>query len=149
MSNERLNTKLKKSIFFGLKKGKDLLQSITDICIEEDIKCASIECIGSVQNASLAYYDQVELEYVPIDIHRNLEIASLTGNVSIKDNLPFVHAHVVFSDKKSIAYAGHLSLGTKIFSAELLIHVFTPGYFERKIDSSTKLFLWKESHSEG
>jgi len=140
-----LKTKLKESIFFRLKKDHDLLHSITDICIKHDIKCASLECIGSVQNASLAYYDQVKLKYLPIDnMHKKLEIASLMGNVSMKNNTPFVHAHVVFSDNKGVAYAGHLISGTKIFSAELLIHKYTGGCLERKEDKITKLSLWKD-----
>jgi len=139
-----LNVKIEKTMLIRLDKGSDLLQSITDICIKEGIKSGSIECIGAVQNACLSYYDQDKLEYLPISVDKKLEIASLSGNISIKGNLPFVHVHAVFSDEYGDTFGGHLAFGTKVFAAELLINKFSSEYFERELDFSTGLYLWNK-----
>ena len=139
-----LKTKVEEMMLVRLDKNKDLLQSITDFCIEKSIKSGSVECIGAVQNACLSYYDQDRLEYIPIRVDKKLEIASLSGNISIKDNLPFVHVHAVFSDEYGYTFGGHLAFGTKVFAAELLINKFSSEYFERELDSSTELYLWNK-----
>ena len=131
-------------MFMGkLAHGADLLEEITEICIEQNICLGRIEALGAVQNARLGYYNQQDHVYHFFDLDQTLEITNLIGNISIKDGVPIVHAHVTLSDKDGHAYGGHLAPGTIVFACEIAIQVLDGPSFERGLDQETGLPLWK------
>ena len=131
-------------MFMGkLAHGVDLLEEITKICVDQDICLGSVEALGAVKKARLGYYNQQDQEYCFFDLNQALEITNLTGNISIKDGAPVVHAHVTFSDKDGHAYGGHLAPGTIVFACEVTIQVLDGPKFERGLDQETGLPLWK------
>ena len=132
-----------KKIFMGkLSHGCDLLEEITNICIDENINLARIEGLGAVQKACIGYYDQELREYQYIDLDEHLEITNLVGNISLKDGKPIVHAHITFSDQSGRAYGGHLASGTIVFACELMLETFDGPDFVRGLDEVTGLPLW-------
>ena len=130
-------------MFMGkLEFGADLLEEITRICVDRDIHLGWVEALGAVKKARLGYYNQKEREYHFYELDQMLEITNLVGNVSIKDGVPIVHAHVTFSDKDGHAYGGHLAPGTIVFACEIVIQVLDGPKFERGFDQETGLPLW-------
>jgi hypothetical protein len=130
-------------MFMGkLEFGADLLEEITRICVDRDIHLGWVEALGAVKKARLGYYNQKEREYHFYELDQTLEITNLVGNVSIKDGVPIVHAHVTFSDKDGHAYGGHLAPGTIVFACEIVIQVLDGPKFERGFDQETGLPLW-------
>ena len=77
------------------------------------------------------------------DLNQTLEITNLIGNISIKDGVPIVHAHVTLSDKDGHAYGGHLAPGTIVFACEVVVQALDGPSFERGLDQKTGLPLWK------
>ena len=131
-------------MFMGkLAHGADLLEEITEICIEQNICLGRIEALGAVQNARLGYYNQQDHVYHFFDLDQTLEITNLIGNISIKDGVPIVHAHVTLSDKDGHAYGGHLAPGTIVFACEVVVQALDGPSFERGLDQKTGLPLWK------
>ena len=47
-----------RTYIFRLPKGKDLLESLADFCHDNQVKCGVVTVIGSVENATLGWYDQ-------------------------------------------------------------------------------------------
>ncbi len=132
----------KKLLMGRLGYGKDLLQEITDICLAENIGLGRVEAIGAVQKACIGFYDQKARDYQFRKIEQALEIVNLTGNVSMKEGHPFVHAHISLADHKGNVYGGHLAPGTTIFACELIVEVFEGAILERTLDEETGLPLW-------
>jgi len=133
-----------KALFMGkLKHGSDLLEEITEFCIQKDIRLGRINAIGAVQKACVGFYNQTTREYQFINIDQALEITSLMGNVSIKDGRPMVHAHITLADEKGNCFGGHLASGTIIFACELILEVFDGPVFNRGYDEVTGLPLWE------
>ncbi len=136
----------RKERFIGkLSYGSDLLEELTEICRQRDIRLGWFQGLGAVQKACLSYYDQQMHEYQPLEIDRSLEITHLVGNVSLKDGVPFVHAHVTLADRAGHAYGGHLAPGTIVFACELTLEVLDGPVLERAFDQTTGLFLWSLS----
>jgi len=131
-----------RTYIFRLQKGKDLLDALTAFCHDNQIKCGFINGIGALENATLSFYDQSKKKYDKIVLDKEHEMLALNGNISIKDNRPFVHAHVTLSDKAGNAKGGHLMIGTKIYSAEIYIQELVGEPKVRKEDKATKLQLW-------
>ena len=118
------NVTLSKMFMGKLGYGRDLLEEITNFCVKENIRLGQVEALGAVQKARLGYYNQESREYQYLDLIKKMEITNLTGNISIKDERPMVHAHVTLADKKGVCYGGHLATGTTIFACELIIKAF-------------------------
>jgi len=132
-----------KDIYMGkLRHGADLLEELTEICVTAGIELGRIEAIGAVQRASVGFYNQEKQAYEFHVLEELLEITNLTGNVSIKEGSPFVHAHVTLSDSTGRAYGGHLAPGTIIFACECIIQAFEGPLFKRALDKETGLPLW-------
>ena len=127
-----------------LSKDADLVQEITAICKKHGITLGRIEALGAVQKACFSFYDQKTHEYLPVSLDKPLEILKLTGNVSLRDNAPFVHAHVTLGDGEGRAYGGHLAPGTIIFACECMVEALNGPALSRQLDEATGLFLWAE-----
>jgi len=138
------NIKPSKTFIGKLSHGMDLLEEMTALCIKENITLGRIEGIGAVQKARVGYYNQAAREYQFIEINSHLEITNIVGNVSIKDNKPFVHAHVTLADENANAFGGHLAQGTVIFACEIILHAFEGPKITRSYDEVTGLPLWKD-----
>ena len=131
-------------IFIGkLAYNADLLSEITDFCVKKDISLGRVEALGAVQRACLGFYDQQKKKYEYKTINEPMEIAKLIGNVSTKDNTPFVHAHITLTDKKGRAYVGHLAQGTVVFACEFILEAFHGPELKRTHDKETGLPLWE------
>jgi predicted DNA-binding protein with PD1-like motif len=136
--------RIKRTFLIRLPHGGDLLESINGICLEKRIESGVISVIGAVKSAVVGYYHQEKKEYQAIPLDRPLEIASCTGNISLKnDSTPITHAHIVLSDEAGITAGGHLMSGTAIFAAEAIVTELEgqPLIRQRK-DSLTGLPLW-------
>jgi len=131
-------------VFMGkLAHGADLLEEITTICVDNNIKLGRIEGLGAVKKSCLGFYSQDTKEYQYLTLDKNMEISNLVGNVSLKDGVPIVHAHITLSDEQGCAYGGHLAPDTIIFACEILVHELDGPEFRRGTDQVTGLPLWE------
>ena len=122
--------------------GGDLLEEITGVCRAAGVTLGRVEALGAVQKARVGYYNQNTRKYEFLEFDRHMEIASLVGNVSLKDGEPMVHAHVTLSDDEGSAFGGHLAPGTVIFACEFIIQQLEGQTLERGFDEETGLPLW-------
>jgi uncharacterized protein len=133
-----------KKVYQGsIKKGDDLIPVLTAILKETRIYAGTITGIGAVTGAELGYFNAQTKSYEKIQVRENLEIVSLKGNISTKDNEVFPHLHAVLSKKDFSVVGGHLFAGI-VYAFEFEIMVFAGKPFIREFDQATGLFLWKE-----
>ena len=102
-----------------LDHGADLMDQISELAVDEGIQTGAFSVLGALIQAEIAFYDQESHEYSALLVEENAELVSCTGNVSIREGKPFVHAHVVLTDSDGKTTGGHLLHG-KIFAATLL-----------------------------
>lgn len=122
------------------KKGEPFIATLTDFCQAQGINAGFFHGLGGVLSVELGYYylDSKEYEFKRLD--EVLEIASLHGNVAIKDGQPFIHAHGVFSDAGLNTYGGHIKEMKVGGTCELQLQVFDTKW-HRKKDEDTGLSL--------
>lgn len=131
-----------RTFLFSIHKGEDLLLTIQQFCHHHQVRCGLINAIGAVERATVSVYDQKAKKYNKINLEKELEILSLCGNVSLFDDKPMVHAHVMFADAEAKAFGGHLVAGTRVFSAEVFMQELTGDPKVRKLEKATQLPLW-------
>jgi hypothetical protein len=126
-----------------LRRDGDLAEEILGVALEHRVEGGQVWAIGAVRGARIAYYDQHDRAYQELDLDEPLEIASLIGNISLRDGAPALHAHAVFADREGRIYGGHVMPGCSIYACELLLSEFLGKALEREHDETTGLPLWR------
>lgn len=125
-----------------LATGTDLLAEIQRFCVEQGIRAAWVSVIGAVSHAAFGYYEQDERRYLELSSEFHHEITAFTGNISIRDGEPFLHAHATFASRDGNSVGGHLLPGCRVFVAEVTIREMSDVELERVPDEITGLALW-------
>jgi predicted DNA-binding protein with PD1-like motif len=125
-----------------LATGSDLVEEIERYCAEQGILAAQVTVIGAVRRARYAYYEQGDHRYLELETDTHHEIVGFTGNVSLRDDRPFLHAHATFADATGACVGGHLLRGIEVFAAEVMIREVGGVSLVRLPDEETGLALW-------
>lgn len=125
-----------------LETGDDLVEGIERFCAEQKVSAAWVNAIGAVRHAAFAYYDQQERRYVELESAEHHEITGFIGNISMREDRQFLHAHGSFATRTGEAVGGHLLAGCEVFVAEVSIREMTGVELVRTPDEVTGLALW-------
>ncbi len=123
-----------------LEHGSDWRGQIEAFAAEERIDAAFFMGLGAVQDAELLFYDQDDQEYDAITFDEPFEMTPAIGNISLLDDDPFAHTHVVLSREDGSTVGGHLDTATT-FAGELYVREFETT-LQREHDEVTDLDLW-------
>lgn len=130
----------KNTYVISLKRKEELLEGIKEFCKEYRIDAAFFQAIGAASEVELAWYDLGAKQYVTALFQENLEIVSLTGNVSKLGNELLLHSHGVFSDKAMATKAGHINKAVVSGACEVIL-TRLEGKIDRAFDEDTGLNL--------
>jgi len=131
-------------VYMGrLSKGSDLYNGLFEVIKTKEVGMGIVYGIGALERLVAAYYDQKAKEYRRMEIEEPVEVLSLTGNISLKDGLPFLHAHIVVANELR-AMGGHLLEGSRVFAFEYQILELEGPRLNRAYDDETGLFLWAD-----
>jgi predicted DNA-binding protein with PD1-like motif len=125
-----------------LAPGTDLVAEIERFCAEQGIHSAWVSAIGAVSHAAFGYYEQDEHRYLELSSDHHHEITSFTGNISLREGKPFLHAHAGFASRDGDSVGGHVLPGCIVFVGEVTIREMGDIELERLPDEVTGLALW-------
>lgn len=128
-----------------LRHGSDLLRELNKLAASEGISAGFIQLMGSIARARLSFYDQKIHAYRELDFDSPHEIVSAGGNISLRDDKPYVHLHLAVADATGKVVGGHCLQGCKVFAVEFAIWPFKGEAPRRALDHTTGLLLWTES----
>jgi predicted DNA-binding protein with PD1-like motif len=120
--------------------GDEIIQGLEIFAREERISAGRFTAIGAFSQADLAFFDWETKEYQPLPLHEQVEVLSLTGNVSLADERPKVHAHAVLGLRDGSTRGGHLVAGVVRPTLELFLRQ-SPGELRRTRDPQSGLAL--------
>lgn len=124
-----------------LESGEDILERLNDLVRQNKVKAGSFTAIGAVEKATLGFFVG-EGKYSTFSIKGPLEVVSCIGNVSMRNGLHFIHAHMSLADHKGKACGGHLMPGCKVGATfEIILHAYDTIDLVRKLDSESGLYL--------
>lgn len=124
-------------------RGRSIQDALNQASLDLEIKSGRFTGIGAVNPLAFGYYDFNERYYKEIKREGIFELVSLIGNISLKDDRPFAHAHISAGDTNGDIFGGHLLPGTKAIVCEVIIESFEGGSLIRKFDENTGLHLWE------
>ena len=91
-----------------LEQGEPIMETLTRFCKNNKIYNAQVSGIGAIKDIELGAYDLENKEYIIKNFNDTWELTSFQANVLLKDNEPFIHAHITVSDHSLIVKGGHL-----------------------------------------
>ncbi len=104
-----------------LEKGENIIESLKEFAKINNIKAAMVNGIGAVTDAKIGIFDIETKKYNEKIFKDNYEITSLTGNITTKNDEPYMHLHINFSGQDCICYGGHFIEGRITITAEIIV----------------------------
>lgn len=117
-------------------KDEELVTSLRTFCFDHQIKLGSISGIGACKYAKIGILDIEKKEYASKEFTEDMEITSLIGNVSTKDDEIYLHLHIALANKNLETISGHLTEAIISATSEIIIDTIdgtVNRYFDKEI----------------
>ncbi len=123
-----------------LEMGEDVLASLKRFAEAKRIRAATFEGIGSLNKVKLGHYDFKTRQYTWETFQEDLEILTLSGNISTMNGSTLPHAHITLGRRDFSVIGGHLDEGSSANMVEIMIRKL-PGKIVKARDEKTALNL--------
>ena len=123
-------------------KGEEVIEQIGRIAEQEQIKLASVQALGAVNDFTVGVYNTVEKKYYANHFTGSFEIVSLTGTISTKDDAFYCHLHMSAGNDNGEVFGGHLNRAVVSATCEMVITIIN-GRVERRFDDDIGLNLFR------
>ena len=134
--------RLESVIALRLDKDDDIAESIYKVIEKERIKFAKVSGIGATDDFTVGVFNIEKKEYEKFDFCGNHEINALTGNITEKDGMPYIHLHITATGSGGKVVGGHLIKGVISLTGEIIITVLG-GDITREFDENLGINRWK------
>ena len=95
--------------FVRLEKGEEIVASLQEFCLKNNIKAGFVTGIGAIKSMTVGFFNPETKEYHARTFEEYMEITSLLGNISEKEGKPYLHLHIMATGGEYKVLGGHLS----------------------------------------
>ena len=134
--------RFKDTIIARIDKGEEILEQIKKIALEENIKLASINALGAINDFTVGVFKIDEKKYYSNNFIGNYEIVSLTGTINTMNDEFYTHIHMSAGNDKGEVFGGHLNRAMVSATCEMIINIID-GKIDRYFDEEIGLNLLK------
>jgi predicted DNA-binding protein with PD1-like motif len=121
-------------------KGDEVMENLRAFAGGLELTAAHFTAIGAFSDVVLGFLDPETKDYERIVLDEQVEALSLVGDVSLADDGPLIHAHVVVGKRDGSAHGGHL-LEAHVWPTLEVVLTESPAHLRRQVDSETGLPL--------
>lgn len=141
MKYKLINDAQQKTYALIFEKGDEVIEGLKAFAEANHLNSSQFNAIGAFDEVVLGYFDFTIKDYKKIPINEQVEVLTLTGDITLKpDGGVQVHAHVVVGKSDGTAHGGHV-LSARVYPTLEVILTESPGYLTRKKDDETGLAL--------
>ncbi len=105
-----------------LEKDERIMNGLTQFCKDHNISNGKISGIGAIKKIELGAYDLNNKKYITQNFNDIWELTSFQGNIQLKDDVPFIHAHINISNHDLNPKGGHLFEATVAAVGEFVLN---------------------------
>ncbi len=134
--------KFEKTIIARIDKGEEILEKVKEIALKEDIKLASIQGLGAVNQFTVGVFKTDEKKYLANNFKGSFEIVSLAGTINTMNDEFYCHLHMSAGNEKGEVFGGHLNEAVVSATCEIVINIID-GKVDRYYDDKIGLNLFK------
>ena len=121
---------------------EEIIENLRAIAEKEQIKLASVEALGAINDFTVGVFDTVEKKYYSNRFPGAYEIVALTGTITTKDGAFYQHLHMSAGESSGAVFGGHLSRAVVSATCEMIVRVID-GRVERVLDPDIGLNLFR------
>jgi uncharacterized protein len=121
-------------------KGDEFISSLQAFAQEHKLGTSHFNAIGAFEHAIVGFFDRQKMDYLKTPIEEQVEVLSLTGNITLEQDGYKIHAHAVLSKADASALGGHV-LEAYVWPTLEVIVEESPKHLLRQIDPETGLPL--------
>ena len=129
-------------IIARIDKGEEILTTIKEISLKENIKLASVQALGATDEFTVGVYKVDEKKYYSNEFKGYFEIVSLTGTINTMDGEFYTHIHMSAGNDKGEVFGGHLNKAIVSATCEMVIDIID-GNVDRNYDEETGLNVFR------
>ena len=123
-----------------LETGDEAMRALESWATEQRVRASQFTAIGAFERATVAYFDWSTKEYKPVSIDEQVEVLAMNGDITLEQQRPKVHAHVVLGKSDASAHGGHLMKGIVRPTLEIIVTEL-PRHLYRRHDAESGLAL--------
>lgn len=123
-----------------LESGDEAMSELQKFCNDYNLTASRFNAIGAFSKVTLGYFDWEKKDYEKILIDEQVEVLSMTGDVTLFESRPKIHAHVVIGKRDGSAHGGHL-LEAKVRPTLEIVLIEAPAELKRRMDPESGLPL--------
>ena len=124
-----------------IQKDEPVMETLTSICKNNEIINGQISGIGAVNAIEIGAYDLDSKTYLRKQYIENHELISFQGNITLKDETPFIHAHITIGNHDLHTRGGHLFEMKVAVVGEFIIRKIDSNA-HRELDDNIGLAVW-------
>ncbi|MFO7677624.1 MAG: PPC domain-containing DNA-binding protein [Thermoplasmatota archaeon] len=127
-------------IILRIDKGEEIVQSLTSLCRNMNIKAGTITGIGATNKATIGIFKTETKQFISTEFVGDYEITALNGNITTMNNKVYLHIHLSIGDINHQLFGGHLTSAFVSATFEGIIDIINHP-IQRVYDSETRLNL--------
>lgn len=123
-----------------IESGEQLLETILPWLRAEGIGYAAISGLGALREVTLSYWNADTQYYETQQFAEQMEVVSMIGNVTLREDAPFLHLHVALGRRDLSVIGGHFNDAVIHPTLELWLRPEKEAV-QRMLDESCGLFV--------
>lgn len=135
-------TKFENQYIVRLDPSDEIIESLKELAIKENIKLANVTGIGALNHLVIGVFDTDEKIFIGNAYDETLEATAICGNISTMNGETYVHIHLTAGRRDGSAIGGHLQEGTISATGELIVTAIS-GIVDRKFNPEIGLNVFK------
>lgn len=125
-----------------METGDEVQENLKAFAHKENLKASHFTAIGAFKEVTLGYFDIEKKEYKKIPVEEQVEVLVLAGDISLYEDQPKIHAHVVVGKSDGSTRGGHLLKAVVRPTLEIIL-TESPGWLCRQMDEEMEIPLIK------
>ena len=122
-------------------KGEEILESVRVLAEKENIKLASVQALGAINEFTVGVLETATKQYRSNSFTGAYEIVSLAGTINTKDDEFYCHLHLSAGNDKGEVFGGHLNRAVVSATCEMIVTCID-GRVERQFSDEIGLNLF-------
>jgi len=140
MKSKLIHEAKQKTFALVCDKGDEFVGELSRFAKQQNLEASHFTGIGAFRSAVLGFFDRDKKDYESIPINEQVEVLSLVGDITLSENEPKIHAHVVLGKRDGSACGGHL-LEARVWPTLEVVLTESPRHLHRKLDPEPGLPL--------
>lgn len=140
MKSKLINHDGEKTYVLVFDEGDEVSSGLLKFAKKNKLGACQITGIGGFREATLGYFELDKKAYKKIPVREQVEVLSLAGDITLENDEPKIHAHVVVGTSEGATLGGHLIEAYVRPTLEVIVKE-SPRHLHRVFDESVGLAL--------